>query len=82
MTIKRTIALRLSFKAEDDAHAVRKIRALVKWLLRAWGLKCDSLTWEGEDGEVEHAAPGLLGPSGEGGPSAISPAEPHPHEQR
>lgn len=57
MTVKKTLTLRLSFHATDDGTATRKIRALLKWLLRAWGLRCLSCTWDDahEDKALEHS---------------------------
>ncbi len=48
---KHTIDLRLSFRAEDQGHASRKVRALLKYLLRTWGLRCESCEWR--DGPAE-----------------------------
>ena len=45
MTIKRTLTLRLTFTCLDESHGARKIRALLKYLLRAWGIKCESVEW-------------------------------------
>ena len=46
MTIKRTLTLKLTFTALDDSHGARKIRALLKYLLRAWGIRCESVEWQ------------------------------------
>lgn len=66
---KHTIDLRLSFRADDPGQATRKVRALLKWLLRAWGLRCESCEWR--DGATEPR----IGPSG-GLPAQRPPDDP------
>jgi hypothetical protein len=46
MTTKRTLTLRLSFHAPDEATAGRKVKALLKWLLRSWRIRCLSCEWD------------------------------------
>jgi hypothetical protein len=46
--VHRTLWLELRFRSCNDATATRKVRSLLKWLLRTWGIRCSSIDWSDE----------------------------------
>lgn len=46
--VKRTLNLVVSFQADDEGSATRKIRSLLKWLGRSWNLKVERINWQDE----------------------------------
>ena len=57
MTTKRTIRLTLAITGDDDQHLVRKLRAALKFLLRIWGFRCITATWDAADNSGPPATP-------------------------
>lgn len=57
MAVQRVITLRLAFTAADPDHATRKLRSLLKWLLRTWGVRCLESRDESQREKLDARAP-------------------------
>jgi hypothetical protein len=46
------VNLRLAFEADNPRHAERKVRSVLRWLWRCWGMRC---TWRDESKQASDA---------------------------